>query len=389
MRFAGFAVLLVLIAGPVLAQNDAADKERERQLEAQKRRELAEIERQAKEKREAAGKLKGQETKAIGDLRKTEKSLNTTRGRLRNLQRQRKKLDGELQATQVDLERAQIALDQQRAKLATRLRNMYKQGAARELEYLLSTSTIPQLLARWDFLVMVAEQDRLLLEDVQRRKEDVQSSKQKLEINLGKVAQNENTTAAERKRLASLQRRRSNQVERIKSEREAYEAAAEELERTARQIKELLAQLERQRRQGLPFVGQFAEGRGQLAWPVQGQLVGRFGNEKHPKWGTTTVNNGVDIQAAMGTPVRAVARARVEYTSEDFGTYGQMIILNHGDGYYTLYGHLSEIGVTQGQEIDSGTVIGRVGDTGSLKGTVLHFEVRQGGTALNPQDWLQ
>jgi murein DD-endopeptidase MepM/ murein hydrolase activator NlpD len=91
----------------------------------------------------------------------------------------------------------------------------------------------------------------------------------------------------------------------------------------------------------------------------------------------------------MGTPVRAVAKARVEYTSEDFGTYGQMIILNHGDGYYTLYGHLSEISVTESQEVASGATIGRVGDTGSLKGTVLHFEVRQGGTALNPEDWLQ
>lgn len=382
-------LLLLLLAVSAAAQDDAAEKEKTRQLEAEKRRELAEIERKAKENREAAGKLKGQETEAVSTLKKTEKSLNTTRKRLRNLQGQKKKLDGELRSTQLDLERAQIALDQQRAKLASRLRNMYKQGAGRELEYLLSTNTIPQLLARWDFLVMVAEQDRILLEDVRERKEAVESSKQKLEINLDKVSQNANKTAAQRKRLASLQKQRSNQVERIKTQREAYEAAADELERTARQIKELLAQLERRRRQGVPFTGEFAQGRGSLAWPVQGPLVGTFGNEKHPKWGTTTVNNGVDIQAAMGTPVRAVAKARVEYTSEDFGTYGQMIILNHGDGYYTLYGHLSEIGVTEGQEVASGATIGRVGDTGSLKGAVLHFEVRQGGTALNPQDWLQ
>jgi len=66
------------------------------------------------------------------------------------------------------------------------------------------------------------------------------------------------------------------------------------------------------------------------------------------------------------------------------------VVLNHGDGYYTLYGHLSEILVAQGQEVQPGQPVGRVGDTGtSLRGTVLHFEVRKGGAALNPEDWLK
>ena len=102
-----------------------------------------------------------------------------------------------------------------------------------------------------------------------------------------------------------------------------------------------------------------------------------------------TPNNGVDIEAVVGTPVRAVARARVEYISEDYGTYGQMIILNHGDGYFTLYGHLSEIDVTVGQEVEAGKQIARSGDSGSLKGPILHFEVRKGGTPLDPEQWLK
>lgn len=364
--------------------------ERDRQLEEQKRRELAEIERQARENREQAGKLQKQERTEITRLRRTERSLNDTRTRLRRLQSRGKQLDKQLESTRLDLERAEISLASQRAKLARRLRNMYKQGAARELEYLLSTSTIPQLLARWDFLVMVAEQDRLLLERVAARKEDVQSAKQKLEVNLDEVQKNENRTAAQRSRLTSLQKERSQTVSRIKTQREAYEAAAAELEKTARDIKRLLAELEaRRKRGGVPYTGDFARGKGQLDWPVRGAVVGSFGPEKHPKWGTTTVNNGIDIQAAIGTPVRAVAKARVDYTSEDYGTYGQMIILNHGDGYYTLYGHLSEISVVVGQEVQAGATIGLVGDTGSLKGPVLHFEVREGGSALDPRGWLR
>jgi murein DD-endopeptidase MepM/ murein hydrolase activator NlpD len=400
---AGLAALLALapaFAAPVFAQAnrdsmEAARQaerqaERDRQLEADKRRELEEIERQARQNREQAGKLQQQEKTEIGKLRRTERSLNSTRKRLGELQNRSRRLDQQLESTKIDLERAEISLASQRAKLARRLRNMYKQGAARELEWLLSTSTIPQVLARWDFLVMVAEQDRLLLDAVAVRKEDVVAAKQKLEVNLTEVQKNENRTAEQRRRLAGLQHERSQTVSRIKTQRQAYEAAAAELEKTARDIKRLLADLEARRKRGTkPYTGDFAKGKGELDWPVRGAVVGTFGPEKHPKWGTTTINNGIDIEAAIGTPVRAVAKARVDYTSEDYGTYGQMIILNHGDGYYTLYGHLSEISVSVGQEVAGGTTIGRVGDTGSLKGAVLHFEVREGGSALDPRGWLR
>jgi septal ring factor EnvC (AmiA/AmiB activator) len=391
------AVALLLAAAPPAhpqANRDSIEAvrqaERDRQLEAQKRRELEEIERQARQNREEAGKLQKQEKTEITRLRRTERSLNDTRKRLQRLQTSGRKLDQQLESTRLDLERAQISLGQQRAKLARRLRNMYKQGAARELEYLLSTSTIPQLLARWDFLVMVAEQDRVLLESVSARKENVEAAKQKIEVTLGEVQKTETRTAAQRSQLSSLQKERSETVSRIKTQRQAYEAAAAELEKTARDIKKLLAELEaRRKRGGVPYTGDFAKGKGQLDWPVRGSVIGTFGPEKHPKWGTTTINNGIDIQAAIGTPVRAVARARVDYTSEDYGTYGQMIILNHGDGYYTLYGHLSAISVSVGQEVVAGATIGRVGDTGSLKGPILHFEVREGGGALDPRGWLQ
>ena len=79
----------------------------------------------------------------------------------------------------------------------------------------------------------------------------------------------------------------------------------------------------------------------------------------------------------------------MDYTSDDFEAYGMIVILNHGDGYYTLYAHLSEIDVSVGQEVLSGAMIGKSGDTGSLKGPELHFEVRKGGTSLDPQEWLK
>jgi septal ring factor EnvC (AmiA/AmiB activator) len=389
---ASLAAAGLLIATPAAPQQDS--------LELAKRRELEEVKRLARENREAATRLKGRETQELTRLKNTERQLNRSRKRLTVLQRRRKNLDQQIEGTRVDLERSVLTLEQRRQQLARRLRNLYKFGIARELELLLSPHSFGQLLARWDYLVLVAEQDRLLVDDVRARKEQVEANQQRLVKNLDAVQRTAKRTTAESNRLDGLRRERESSVAAIQTQRKNYEAAAAELDRTARAISRLLQNLESSRKAEVgraraegrapqPYSGNFGGAEGSLDWPLQGRLIGRFGPETHPKWGTVTPNNGVDIEASIGTPVRAVARGRVEYTSEDYGTYGQMIILNHGDGYFTLYGHLSEISVSVGQEVEIGTTIARSGDTGSLKGPILHFEVRKGGIPLDPERWLR
>ena len=384
-------VVAMLVALPAPAQDS---------LEAAKRRELENIQRAAQEKRNAARQLLGRENAELSQLRRTERRLNSTRQRLRALDQRRRSLGQELQSAHVSLVRSQQALRIQKDKLSRRLRNLYKYGGERPLEFVLSTQSFAQLLARWDFLVMVAEQDRMLVEDVMATRATVEQNQTRLEHRMTEVAQTTQKTNRETSKLASLRAQKASSVKAIQSQREGFEAAAAELERTARSLRNLLAELERRRRaesdkarsEGRtvqPYTGDFARGEGRLEWPVRGNLVGHFGTEVHPKWGTVTMNNGIDIATPVGTPVHVVAQGRVDYVSEDFGTYGQMVVVNHGDGYYTLYGHLSTISVTTGTSMSAGQLIGYSGDTGSLKGPVLHFEVRKGAQSLDPQRWLK
>jgi len=390
-----FAILLAILALGTVMPARAQDS-----LESAKRREFEELKRQAAEQHEKAKQLKGRETKEIEQLRRTERRINLTRGRLRDLGKRRRNLDLQLEITRVNLERSKMSLAGQREKLRRRLRDIYKFGPARELEFLFSTASFGQLLSRWDFLVMIAEEDRQMLEDVRDRKEQVEVLEQRIQGNLTQVTKTTAQTTTENQRLAQQRLDRQGVVKQIQTQREAYEAAAEELERTARSVQRLIADLERRRREEAdrakaqgrapaPYTGNFAQGQGSLDWPLRGDLVGHFGPEKHPRFGTITPNNGIDIAAPIGTPVRSVAKGRVDYTSTDYGTYGQMIIVNHGDGYYTLYGHLSGISVGVGQDVAAGQTIGLSGDTGSLKGPVLHFEVRKGATAMDPESWLR
>lgn len=402
-------VLAVMAASlPATAQVDRDSLERELRREqlqreaAARQRELERIENEAREAKRQAQQLKGRENQALGQLRRTNRELSQTRRRLQNLQGRRRTLDRELGATRSTLERETRAREQQKQLLARRLRSLYKLGPGRELEFLLSTQSFARLLARWDFLVMVAEQDRVLLEDITHRTERIRAAEDQLETNLVKIERTAREADQVRTRLARQSAERQRSLSQIRTQRQAYEAAAAELEKTARSLRNLIARLERQRREEEqraraegrapePYSGNFAAGKGQLDWPVRGDVVGRFGRETHPRFPNVAIfNPGIHIAVPVGTTVRSVAKGRVDYVSEDFASFGAIVLVNHGDGFYTMYGHLSEIHVRVGQEIASGGSIGRSGDSGTpLKGAGLHFEVREGSTAVDPLGWLR
>ncbi len=361
--------------------------------EEAERRRLREIEEEARQKREQAAALKKKESRELNALRDLEKKERAKRSQITRLGRQEKRLTSQLTGVQRELAEAEMSLEDRRQRLGTRLRAWYKLGRFRELEYLLTATSFTEFSIRLAYLSRVARADRVLLAEIFGQKERITSTRDKLDRTIGDVQRNARTQKKEQTRLSALSKDKKKLVATIQNEREAYEAAAQELERTARRIRSLLEQLERQRLGGeraLPsYEGEFSAGKGRLQWPVQGAVVGRFGNEKHPRWGTVTFNSGIDISAAIGTDVHAVAKGRVDFVSSEYGSYGQLVILNHGEGYYTLYAHCSAILVSRGAEVNAGAVIARVGDTGSLKGSMLHFEVRKGRSALNPAEWLR
>jgi murein hydrolase activator len=128
--------------------------------------------------------------------------------------------------------------------------------------------------------------------------------------------------------------------------------------------------------------------RGRLAWPADGKVVAEYGAQVHPRFGTKTFRNGIDIEVAEGTDIKAVYPGHVVYTGW-FRGYGNLIIVDHGGEYYTLYAHAADIKVNEGDEVKQGQSIGTVGDTGSLQGPRLYFEVRHQGKPQDPAQWLR
>ena len=369
--------------------------ETQAEIENQKK-ELESLGRELEERRAKSQQLRGRERNLLGELKEKEVQLSLTIRYLAALERRRKIVSSDLGDATTELARTAVELEGDRRRLSWRLREIYKRGRSRDIEYLLSARTFPDLVNRTYFLAKVAREDKNQMQLTQAHRTEVQDTKIRLEERQRELDRLKRETERQRKAQKQLASDRRDLLSQIRGERKSNEQAAAELERASKRIQALIGELEKRRLAAergapggvIPLFGDFAKNKGRLPWPVTGKVVGAFGYRKNPRFNTATYNSGIDIAASFGTPIAAVSKARVDYVSWLDG-YGKCAILNHGGGFYTLYAHASEILVTVGKEVAAGEIIARVGDTGSTIGTALHFEIRQGKIALNPLDWFR
>jgi len=378
------------------AQRSTQPTELDKEIRGQEK-ELEQTRKQLEQKRRRASQLAGKEKTAFRELKRTEEELRLTENYVQKLTKREGMVDRELTATMDEVSRAREALRLQTELLAWRLREIYKYGRTSSLEFLISSESFAQLLTRFRYLSLVAESDRNLMERFDREKLQLETSEAKLRDRLTKVTALKKEKEKEQGNLEVLRKRKHEAAGQIQNERKSYEEAAKELEQAAARIQSVIEQLERRRREELAkkvptpqwmAFPEFEKNRGILSWPVSGSVITKYGNNTHPRFGTVTFNPGIDISAPYGSDIHAVAKARVDYSSWLAGL-GNCVILNHGGGFYTIYAHASEVFVKVGQEVSTGQVIAKVGDSGSLKGSCLHFEVRKGKQSLDPEAWLR
>jgi murein DD-endopeptidase MepM/ murein hydrolase activator NlpD len=185
--------------------------------------------------------------------------------------------------------------------------------------------------------------------------------------------------------LARREERRT-LLDAVRNARGLHEKAAAEAAAQQSKLAEFIAALPP------PSAGQalhtgFAALRGKMSLPTTGSIEVGFGKVVNPRFNTVTIQKGIDIRATPGEPVRSVAPGRVVHSGW-FKGYGNLVIVDHGDGYYTLVAHLASMSTAMGEEVAAGSLLGTVGDTGSLKGPYLYFEIRENGRPVDPQLWL-
>lgn len=385
-----WAAVFVAVAGlavPALGQQGGAGAASERAL-AESVERLKALRQEIEAKRKKAEDLGGEEKSALAEIRHLEEGLGLTKRILRKLDQREGALAWELSATQSALDDAVGRLEWRKEELAKTLRQMYVRGRYRSLEVLFSSKSFPNLLERFRFLGAVAKRNRQILREVDEERGRIDETRRVLLRRSEDLEDLKREKKQEQGRIELDVGRRTRLLRGIQTEKSKYERMAAESERAAAELEALIARMEAESRRRAAGPGDFEARKGDLRPPVAGEVVVAFGKHRHPKFGTVTFSNGVDYRAKLGEPVIAVAAAEVEHISWLTG-YGQCVILSHGDGYYTLYAHLSEVGIEVRQRVSEGERIASVGETGSLIGPCLHFEVRRGRQALNPAEWVR
>ena len=179
----------------------------------------------------------------------------------------------------------------------------------------------------------------------------------------------------------------------VQRERGMHEQAARELEQAVRDLTQKFADLKGPSRAagpGVRFRGTSIRKRhGKLPFPVdRGTIEARFGRAVDRRFGTVTMQNGIDVRAPLGTPVHAIWQGKVAHAGW-FRGFGNLLIIDHGDGIFSLMAHLDQLQKALGDAVRAGEEVGTVGDTGSLKGPYLYFELRDGQRPLDPEPWLR
>jgi murein hydrolase activator len=411
-RLLGFLltwIVLLATAGPGLGATEGkaprAQESRERLREVQ--RELG----RERDKVKVAGQKEASLARELArldqDLKQKTQTLQGLEAKLRVSSQRISRLTQETASTEARLTRS-------RSLLKRRLRAIYKQGRFGYVRTLLSAEDFSAAGRRLKYLSAVAAQDQRLMQTYGTTLADLSRKRAELEQSKAEVADAKEKVATTRGQIAEEQRKRRVLLASVREEKAGHLAKIKELEVSAKDLQALIARLqseeERQRRLSrapgrreasrgevpggkeesldLRDDGRFERLKGRLPWPAVGSLSSTFGRQEHPRCHTVTFNHGIEITAPEGKDIVAVAEGAAIY-ADWFKGYGRLIILDHGGGYFTLYAHASEILVRPGESVSRGQVIGKVGDTGSLEGPQLYFELRHKGKPQDPLAWLQ
>ena len=344
--------------------------------------ELERIKKELEEKRKKVEQLDKKQKDIFVKLKNYEDEIELTSELLRRMDKKILELSSDLKFEQKRIGQTQKELDQRKLLLAARLREVYKHGRIKPSHFLWEASSAWEALKNYRFLSLVVEQDKKLAHKIYQDKTWMVKNEKKISKDLSQLEDLKKEKAKQSKALKKKKKSYEKLLKEVSKEKKYYNLAISDLEKSKKRIEELLESYEKREVAGQPPKGVFQALKGRLAWPIEGKISSGFGEQIDPRFKTKTFNPGIDIKTLPGRKVKACASGVVVYCSWLRG-YGNFVILNHGDSYYTLYARLAEISVNEGEEVESLETIGKTGEES------LHFEVRKGKKEVDPLEWLK
>lgn len=320
-------------------------------------------------------------------------------GRINNFSEEKRQLDEEADRAIAEHKEAKAALDEtersmkenearldvlagdydkKRTRLGKRVRDIYINGQISYLDVLFGAKDFGDLLTRMDLLKRVVRDDYELVHTVLTEQAEIEQRQKQLASDRSTQAEQEQKARTAREIMEQKVAKQQALIEKMKSDKAVFDQQYDELMAASRQVGEMIRSSHYNVR---------PSGSGAMIWPISGPITSEFGWRTHPITGDQRFHSGLDIGGEYGLPVHAAQSGTVTYAGWISG-YGNTVIIDHGGGITTLYGHNQSLAVGEGQVVSQGQVISYCGSTGNSTGPHCHFEVRQNGEPVSPYGYL-
>lgn len=333
-------------------------------------------------------------------LRQIEEQLRQATAELGTIKEQRVAVENDITLNERQLAEAQKRLEGRESVFYKRVRDIYINGRLSYLDVVIGSKDFSDFANRLEVLKRIIDSDITLINEIKKERADIEAHKQKLEADRAKLVELEKAALAKQAEIEQKKAERNVVLQKAQNDRPTAMQAIEELNASSAQVSAMLKERQAARAAaaaaaaaaaqssgGQGASDNWVQGTGQLGWPVSGEITSPYGYRVHPIWGTTIYHSGIDIGVDEGTPVHA-ADGGVVVWSGWMGGYGYAVVIDHGNGLSTLYGHNSELAVDEGQSVAKGQVISYAGSTGNSTGPHVHFEVRVNGDPVDPMGYL-
>jgi septal ring factor EnvC (AmiA/AmiB activator) len=378
--------LLVLPAGHILEAQDQPS-----QIEEIKKR-ARDIDREIEKGKVKIQNFTHREADIIHRLNQVDLMLNQSRKRIYALGREMTRIEKKITATTMASEGLKQKIETSEQYVASRMVALYKLNWLGKFHILASAESLHESLQRKTAIERILTYDQKVIKALV----DNQSSLKKVHAQLESHRDAKRQRAAEYRkqieRMANERAERTVLLARVRKEKSAQLLAIDSLTEAARNLDRKINNLSTQLTAPAPNESSgrepFQAYKGLLKMPVKGNIISLFGKFKNARFNTLNFRSGIEIQTEKGEPIQAVYGGKILY-ADWFKGYGNMIIIDHGDNYYTVYGHIEEAFKTAGDVVEAGEVMATAGDTGSINGPKLYFEIRHHGKPLDPMRWLE
>jgi septal ring factor EnvC (AmiA/AmiB activator) len=301
-------------------------------------------------------------------------------------------IDVRIETINIESKRLSNEIEISEHYVSKRLTALYKLNQLGRTNILASSESVYELLNRKISLERILDYDKKEIDNLFKNRNNLKIMQENLKVQTSKQQAGQAGLQQQIEKISIEQEKRSQLLNEIRGKKSFELAAVKSLEEAASRLDGIIKSLTREddssEKQDNAYFKGLESLKGLLNPPVRGKIVSRFGSYNDPKHNVVNFKNGIEIRADRGEPIRAVGNGRIVYSGWLKG-YGNVIIIDHGKNYYTVYGHLEETFKSKGDMVETEEVIATAGDAGSLNGPGLYFEMRHHGKPVDPLEWIR